>query len=707
MCRPAHVTLCLLLCLSLLPPSSAARYRYMSYGGINRRLRLLAAAHSNVLTLWNADKYLSVASADRCRSSTHARPSGRPDHTCETLIADVGPRDAPAVLVLGSLHGDERLGAVAALALVETLVLHTADEWVMRLARSRRVIVVPMPNPSAYDKFSRFEPGPNGTLLDAASDFPFVRAGGAFGMVAPGSCLRSTAARTVHALFGRHLFRVAVALHSRREFIGHSWGSDRREFCFMPQNASDPAKATVVSVASSAGTSAAAGATAGTVPDAATEPLHAPILSHRAAPAARMLDGPDYEDDGDPDCVGGWAAPDERMLSDIAGRMSAFAGARQGEKMYPVGAMNDPRIANPVSGGFADYAYASSFRPELVAACASNVSGAASSPVSSASHRAAALIFETSREAAPPERTLGSPGALYHVQKGDVIPRVLRGLLLAVDVAQPYAFFTAERRPRVARGGILRAQWSVGGAVSVDRTYLQVVVGNQGEHGDPFLTANQTGSSMWGQPFEDAALSSTESLFDRIRRRRRMDRFVYDDSVLLYRYLTPEQRRHGTRLSVRAVAHVDSAWGIPPANASGRPPVSAEFGSSASGAQSHLARSRSDPNWNVEHAGVRIGYEGMVMSDAIDLAVPPLTGWLVWRDLAFISILLCVVPPALLFTCFRKGARMAVGPSSRSLARLRLRQLRKAQGWFNSSKSAIQADIAEMQRLRGRVGDAP
>lgn len=706
MARPASITtwLVLALVLTLALPAFAARYRYMSYGGINRRLRLLAAAHGDVLTLYNADKYLSVASADKCRSSTRARPSGRPDHLCETLIADIGPRDAPAVLVLGSLHGDERLGAVAALALVETLVLHKSDEWVNRLARSRRVVVVPMPNPSAYDKFSRFEPGPNGTLLDAASDFPFVRTASAGHPVGPGTCLRSTAARTVHALFGKHLFRVAVALHSRREFISHSWGSDRREFCTYPLSRNATTTSKLIDPASGA----TAGAASGTAPDAASVPLHAPLLSNRAAPSARMLDGPDYEDDGDPDCVSGWSAPDARMLSDIAGRMSAFAGARPGGKLYPTGALNDPRIANPVSGGFADYAYAASFRPDLLAACAGNSSGASNAPVTPASHRAAALIFETSREAAPSERTLGSPGALYHVQKGDVIPRVLRGLLLAVDVAQPYAFFTAERRPRVARGGILRAQWSVGGAVTVDRTYLQVVVGEQGEHGEPFLTANQTGSSMWGQPFEETVLSSTESLFDRIRRRRRIDRFVYDDSVLLYRYLTPEQRRHGTRLSVRAVAHVDSAWGIPPSNASGRPPVSADFGASISGeSQSHLARSRSDTNWNIEHAGVRIGYEGMVMSDPIELSVPPLTGWLVWRDLAFISILLCVVPPAVLFTCFRKGARMAVGPSSRSLARLRLRQLRKAQGWFNSSKSAIQADIAEMQRLRGRVGEAP
>lgn len=137
----------ILLALAVLPVVHCARYRYLSYGGINRRLRHLAAENPDKLKLLYAASYLGVPPAGRCRSSPLTRAKGRPDTPCETLIADIGPADAPAVLVLGSLHGDERLGAIAAYALIEALVLRHNDEWVSRLARSRRVIVVPMPNP--------------------------------------------------------------------------------------------------------------------------------------------------------------------------------------------------------------------------------------------------------------------------------------------------------------------------------------------------------------------------------------------------------------------------------------------------------------------------------------------------------------------------------------------------------------------------------
>ncbi len=152
--RPGILCAAALLVLCLAGSSYAARYRYLSYGGINRRLRHLASANADVLSLYSAEKDLNVPATGRCRSSTATRPSGRPDQPCQTLIADIGPTDAPAILVLGSLHGDERLGSLTALSLVEALVLRTGDEWVMRLARSRRVIVVPMPNPVSYSAFN-------------------------------------------------------------------------------------------------------------------------------------------------------------------------------------------------------------------------------------------------------------------------------------------------------------------------------------------------------------------------------------------------------------------------------------------------------------------------------------------------------------------------------------------------------------------------
>eukprot|EP00171_Calliarthron_tuberculosum_P020470 IDg20470t1 len=284
--RAVHLFTPLLLLVLAAPTAvHSARYRYLSYGGINHRLRVLASENSHKLKLHYAATHLGIPPAGLCRSSIQPRAKGSPDAPCETLIADIGPEDAPAVLVLGSLHGDERLGAIAAYALIEALVLRTNDEWVSRLARSRRVIVVPMPNPSAYDRFSRYEPGPNGTLLDAASDFPFARAAPHL----PGAhspCLRSTAARTVHALFARHLFRIVVALHARSEFIGYSWGSDSPEFCVRAPRNSSMRGTTPVGAAS-------APASASTV-----------LTAHTAVrSAAEELDYDDNEADND--CVRG------------------------------------------------------------------------------------------------------------------------------------------------------------------------------------------------------------------------------------------------------------------------------------------------------------------------------------------------------------------------------------------------------------------
>lgn len=491
----------------------------------------------------------------------------------------------------------------------------------------------------------------------------------------------------MHSLFTRHLFRIVVALHARSEFIGYSWGSDAPEFCVRAiRNASQSGAVGTPAPASTA---------------------HSTILTAHST-VRTTAEELDYDDnDAYNDCLRGWSAPDNAMLSDIARKMSHFAGASEGTAPYRVGALNDPTVAGPMPGGFVDYAYASSWRRDLIAPC-----GGAETAITNVSHRAAAFVFETSRAATPPERTLGSERGLYRLRSRGVVPRVLRALLLSVDLAQPYAFFTAARRPRVGRGGVLRAQWSVGGAVSVDRTYLRVTIGSSVDGTTPktVTSSNQTGSSMWGQDFDDP--SGSTSLFARIQRRRRVDRFVYDDAVPLYSYLTPYQREHGTRLFVQAVAYVDSAWGDVPSNASGAHMAPDGLGNVTGfdgRAQSHLARSRTDRDYSARHAGNSISYEGVVVSDAVELPVPPLSGWLVWRDLALVSILLCIVPPAVLMTCLRRTGKIAaVGPTSRSLARLRLRQFRRAQGWFrNSTRRDIAADLAEIQRLRTRPNEAP
>lgn len=139
-----------LQCALLYALSAGARYRYLSYGAMTANLKELARTYPQTLSVYSAADQFEVPRAGKCRSATVAA-GDPPDVDCDILVAKIGRIGQPAILVLGSLHGDERLGSLAAYYLIQTLVKNSQhphrDDWIARLVINRLIIVVPVPNP--------------------------------------------------------------------------------------------------------------------------------------------------------------------------------------------------------------------------------------------------------------------------------------------------------------------------------------------------------------------------------------------------------------------------------------------------------------------------------------------------------------------------------------------------------------------------------
>jgi hypothetical protein len=595
----------------------AGHMRYLSYAEGYSSLFALRAAHPSQLRVYRAAEafpHLAPSTA-RCRSWTS---SGAAASTpCETLIAELGGGLGPAVLVLGPLHGDERVAAAAAFHLITLLVTRVqSDPWIGRLMSTRRIFVVPLPAAAAYDKFSRFEEGPSGVQLDPAGDFPFARAPGD-----GGSCLQSTAARIVDALFRRHTFVVALQLgdtRSGRDAVSFSWSSP--------------------STCAQTGGGGGGGKSTGPLPS------------------------------GDAPCIATHATPDNKALKDVADVMSKFAGPGHLDNTYlATGARGD--LAGAHAGGFLDYSYGSSARPDLVAACGHEAP-------TNLSHRAAAFIIEASRESAPDERNLGRLDDLYvHEPRGNVITRILRSALVGIDFAAPYVFWMNGDEDFEARGGIAHVRWSVGGAVTVPETWLTCRINNDPD--TEWRTLVQTGESMWSQSFEDSGGLS----FYRLHHLTAAP-FEFRESLLLYKRLTPEQRAHGARLHLRADAVVDLEWAPDPS----RPAVS------------HLVQLRTNTSWYARDGHDRPTRGRAVFSTAtVVVDVPPVSGLAalleyVWEFLV-LALFMCIAPPAALAYCTRRPGGQGPLPSRTGF--LMRQRMRRALRQFSRGDFA-----AEVVRLR-------
>lgn len=506
-------------------------------------------------------------------------------HPPQTPIVEIGST-GPAVLVLGPLHGDERVSATAAFHLVTLLATRArGDPWLARLVRTRRLVVVPLPSAAAYDRHARFEDA-GGAQLDPAGDFPFARAPGE-----GGSCLRSSAARVVDALFRNYAFVVTLQLADARgqeDSISFSWAAGNS---LCRQGLADVRNASV---------------------------------------RAGDLTAP---------CSAGFATADDEALSTIAGRMAAFAGPSHhaDSSVFRVGANSE--LFPPRHGSLLDYAYGGSAHPELVAPCA------ARRPTNT-SHRSASFQVRASREAAPDEQSLGMLSELYnHEPRGNVVTRILRAALAACDFAFPYVvWLDGGEYDFEARGGIAHIRWSVGGAATVQQSWLTCRL--DGDVESEWRTPVLSGRSMWSQSFDDRSGLAFHKLHE-------LSAATYEfrQTLLLYKRMTPRQRGHGCRLLLKAEALVDAEW----------------IGSADAPPQSHLVQLRSNVSWFVDDRVGGIAGLRNVTTGWIEVDVPPVSGFgafleYVWNFL-LLALIVCVVPPAALLYCTRRAGTLPSMPS--------------------------------------------
>jgi len=567
------------------------QYRHLSYAEIREGLYRLARENPRHLEVFTAASRFGLPQRGLCRATVR---DATPNKPCEIVIAEVGERpidrQRPQLIVVGSIHGDERLGAVVAFNLVRLMMeRRRTDSWVARLVKTRLITVVAMPNPLGYDRSMRFEEtddvkGPV-ELVDPNADFPYAETNSS-------KCFRSVTARAINELFKSRLYRLGLIFHAGNNFIGYSWGD--REHCNLSEttNNDDPG-----------------------------DPLHGR-----------------YEE-----CTSQWQSPDDVAFHQLATHLSTFAGALPDLSSYRVGALNDPDILNPLDGGIADWAYSASFRPNRERrTCNPYTSGGYSSARSiptEFSNRCLAFVVVTGGSNQLSSKQLGTSSGLY-VTSADhgngAVPRTLRLALMATDLVEPYVFFLDVKgsRPGRVSNGIARFKWSVGGAFTVGETFLEFesVGGSTTVH---FNTTAQTGGSMWAQ---NNGMDGYERRFNDEGgvlmysfARGASARWAYSESVPVSRYLPK-----GGRLRVRAVAMVDPAWaesvGFSRAAESLDKSGPVNISSSLGGPQpplSLMVRSRSDPSFLATNGGFEVHGSNRFFSEYVYLDVSAMSrfGW--------------------------------------------------------------------------------
>ena len=74
-------------------------------------------------------------------------------------------------------------------------------------------------------------------------------------------------------------------------------------------------------------------------------------------------------------CGGGWIAPDDTGMNRLTTTIRDFAGGFSGQPVYKTGALNDPAVIYPVSGGMEDWAYAASWNTQGLVECTPSRNG--------------------------------------------------------------------------------------------------------------------------------------------------------------------------------------------------------------------------------------------------------------------------------------------------------------------------------------------
>ena len=645
----------------LLATSGGKRYADVSYDRMYDDIQALAKAHPRFVRVFLAsDAYRGQYGAGV------AGTCGSKHRSCEhvvVVVSDFGSLPAAArgagtaagergggaaprsnasaraeVFLSGALHGDERVGPLSTFAFLRLLAVGAscaADgvsdpercaaagpgeraslgagavgaarlRWLGLLARKRVLYAMPMTNPWGFAHASRSE-----VKVDTNRDFAID--------TAPSACAKSATGRVVNELFRRHVFQVGVTFHGGMEAIAYEWGAPSH-------NRPPPPGAAGVAAPRVRVPRGAHGARGRRL-------LRGPSDDDRAAPARDLRAAADAD-----------ISPDDASQRAVAAAMAAVGGAFDGGKPYRHSRMNS--IVYPVHGGMEDWAYAASWDAPLAVPGGCAAPGYDRSRTASyddASNRCFMVLVETSNAKAGPARLFGGDGALFDPaaagDDGGHVPRNVRLALLALDVAEPYAYWTEghARAPdpnlacgdggrgdapddvvaTAARRGAaeLVAAFAVGGALAVDGQetfwgcYDAAAAKAATCRGAEALAASAAGRgadaapspARWGLGDVADALGANAGAV----RHARLD-------------LAAARAKCGDRGKAWLVAGVavDGGWGAAPERAQppGLPP------------QTHLARARTDASWR------KLGHDGRAVLGRRLWFAPPLVVDLAGRD---------------------------------------------------------------------------
>jgi hypothetical protein len=323
------------------------------------------------------------------------------------------------------LHGNERVGPNA----VTEFLIYAAETykgirpknaWVTRMIETRSIYVMPTTNAKGYSDNRREE-----NRIDPNRDFAYNMASNT-----PDKCMETITARAANELWREHMFQLAVSFHGGIQAIGTQWGS---------YNHYTNGKSTY--------------------------------------------------------------SPDDLAQNAIASSMSAWAGSDRSEGLYPHGRISD--LVYAVYGAMANWGYAANWDTTGTAVCKPKTFGgyaASKTTYNDAMFRAFNILVETSRSKAPAENRFGQDVNVLkpEASQDGQLPRNMRIIFNVVDLVQPYiqlvnpgsvspagtcsgaqtfppANANANNIPStltVGRGQTISIAWEVGGAMTVDDTYL-------------------------------------------------------------------------------------------------------------------------------------------------------------------------------------------------------------------------------------------
>ncbi|GMF30856.1 unnamed protein product [Phytophthora lilii] len=204
--------------LLLIPTSAEVTvYKERSYGEIVDYLFELETKYPDYAEVFSVqDKYdLPKQKEVQCTRANKTVP-------CEQYVIKITDEstlpesERPELIFSGAVHGNERVGPQAVVALAELLLSHASksdgNSWLKHLVKTRTIVIVPTANAYGYDHNVRRE-----LDVDPNRDFPY-------NLDDDKECMVTMAARALNELWRDHLFQLGITFHAGTECITYEWG---------------------------------------------------------------------------------------------------------------------------------------------------------------------------------------------------------------------------------------------------------------------------------------------------------------------------------------------------------------------------------------------------------------------------------------------------------------------------------------------------